>query len=221
MSTAAADRKTASRRREYLRSEDRRAQIVDVAIELMAERGLAEVSIRDAAGAAGVPISSITYHFGSRNGLLQEVMEAMIDRFCDRMVAAAPSGRDLDEVLESYLTEVAGGTGYGPGHHMLLLEFTLYAARRPETGLARRQYESYEAAGSRVIDAICAQTGTRFQGDRTPVVRLLVALLEGTTLQQLAADDPRSARPVLAHLNEILRPHLVADGSDTKKGANR
>lgn len=215
MSAVAATREETPRRREYLRSEDRRAQIVDVAIELMAERGLAEVSIRDVAAAAGVPISSITYHFGSRNELLREVMEAMIAKFCDRMVAAAPSGRDLDEVLESYLTEVAGGTGYGPGHHMLLLEFTLYAARRPETGLARRQYESYEEAGSRVIDSLCAQTRTSFQGDRAPVVRLLVALLEGATLQQLAAGDPDSARPLLEHLGEVIGPHLVPVPSDS------
>ena len=86
------------------RSADRRAQIVDVAIEVMAKRGLAEVSIRDVAGAAGVPISSITYHFGSRNGLLREVMEAMIAKFCDRMVGAAPAGSSREEVLRATST---------------------------------------------------------------------------------------------------------------------
>lgn len=209
MSGPATTEAPAAGRREYLRSEERRSQIVDVAIELMAERGLAEVSIRDVATAAGVPFSSITYHFGSRDQLLAEVMEKMIAKFCDRMVTADPAASGLDEVLAAYLDEIAGGTGYGPGHHALLIEFTLYASRRPDTGLARRQYESYEAAGARVIDAICARTATTFEGDRGPVVRLLVALLEGTTLQQLASGDPQGSRPVLAHLNEVLRPHLI------------
>ncbi|HEY5332828.1 MAG TPA: TetR/AcrR family transcriptional regulator [Solirubrobacterales bacterium] len=203
----------AAARRDYMRSADRRSQIVDVTIELMAERGLAEVSIRDVATAAGVPFSSITYHFGTREELLRAVMESMIEKFCERMVAAAADSRPED-VLESYLAEISSGTGYGPGHHMLLLEFTLYAARRPDTGLARRQYESYEEAGSRVIDSLCAQTRTSFQGDRAPVVRLLVALLEGATLQQLAAGEPEGARPLLEHLGEVIGPHLVPTASD-------
>lgn len=204
-------------RRQYLRSPARRSQLIDVAIELMADRGLAEVSIRDVAAAAGVPFSSITYHFGTKDKLLEEVMETMVEKFCDRMVLAGLSGTSLQEVLQRSVTEIAAGTGYGPGHHMLLLEFTLYAARRPESGLARRQYESYEAAGSRVIDAICAQTGTTFEGDRAPVVRLLIALLEGSTLQQLAAGEPSTARAVIEHLIDVLGPHLVADGKVTRR----
>jgi AcrR family transcriptional regulator len=211
--SAATVKEAAPERRQYLRSPERRTQIVEVAIELMADRGLAEVSIRDVAGAAGVPISSITYHFGSRDELLRAVMEAMIAKFCDRMVAAGPGATGLDEVLAGYRNEIAAGTGYGPGHHALLIEFTLYASRRPETSLARRQYESYEEAGSRVIDAICARTGTTFVGDRAPVVRLLIALLEGMTLQQLASGDPHSAQPVLAYLDQVLRLHLMPAGA--------
>lgn len=206
--------KAASGTRAYLSSDVRRRQIVEVAIELMAARGLAEVSMRDVAAEAGVPLSSVSYHFGSRDELLRSVMETMTEKFCDATAGAAPAGDSLSEVLAGYVDAVSSGSGYSPGHHMLLLEFTLLGARNPDSGLAAWQYERYEAAGRRMLDQVCERTGATFVGDRGPVIRLALALLEGATLQQLAAADPAAGRPLIEHLTVVLEAHLrpVGDG---------
>ncbi len=167
------------------------------------------MSIRDVAGHAGVPASSIDYHFGNRDALLKAVMQTVTADFCLSMTSAAPSTGTVDEVLQSYVDVLAAGSAHSRGHHILLLEFTLYAARRPASGLAEWQYAQYEAAAHRVLDRLCVQSGSTFVGDRTVVVRFLLAVVEGVTLQQLASRDTQSVRPLLRDLAHALAPHLL------------
>lgn len=54
-----------------------RAAVVAAAEELFAERGYAAVSIRDLAAAAGVNHGLIHRHFGSKDGVLQAVLQGM------------------------------------------------------------------------------------------------------------------------------------------------
>ena len=46
-----------------------RAKLIEVAIDLLGENGLGNVGTRAIAEAAGVQMSAITYHFGSKDGL--------------------------------------------------------------------------------------------------------------------------------------------------------
>ncbi|MBO0852884.1 MAG: TetR/AcrR family transcriptional regulator [Nocardia sp.] len=69
------------------------------------ERGLAKVTARDIAGAAGVSLAAIGYHFGTKDRLITEaVNEAAGTELGDGMDAAirdAGEGRALAESLES------------------------------------------------------------------------------------------------------------------------
>ena len=55
------------------RQDSTRAAILDAAEELFAASGFTAVSIRDIARAAGANPGSISYHFGSKDGLLLEI----------------------------------------------------------------------------------------------------------------------------------------------------
>jgi AcrR family transcriptional regulator len=70
-----------------------RDRILRTAEQLFAARGFNEVSIRDLAGAAGVNIASIGYHFGNKEGLLSEVYR----RNCEPLIAERLRG--LDEAM--------------------------------------------------------------------------------------------------------------------------
>lgn len=50
-----------------------RSRILDTAEELMARRGFHAVSVREIAREAGVNLGSITYHFGTKENLLEEI----------------------------------------------------------------------------------------------------------------------------------------------------
>ncbi|MBT8038070.1 MAG: TetR family transcriptional regulator [Verrucomicrobiae bacterium] len=52
-----------------------RDQILDAAWNLFAERGFEDVSVRDVTNTAGVNLASVSYHFGGKEGLIQETVK--------------------------------------------------------------------------------------------------------------------------------------------------
>lgn len=52
-----------------------REQILKAAWDLFAERGFEDVSVRDVTNAAGVNLASVSYHFGGKEGLIQETVK--------------------------------------------------------------------------------------------------------------------------------------------------
>ena len=58
-----------------LRPVDTREQILNAAWDLFAERGFEDVSVRDVTNAAGVNLASVSYHFGGKEGLIQETVK--------------------------------------------------------------------------------------------------------------------------------------------------
>jgi AcrR family transcriptional regulator len=55
----------------------RRAQIVQSAIEVIAEVGWAQTSIRKVADRVGVAMSAVLYHFGSKDNLVESIIAEM------------------------------------------------------------------------------------------------------------------------------------------------
>lgn len=77
--------------RTYSSGERTKQALIDAAGELLAERGVGRVSTRAIAERAGENIGSIHYHFGSRDGLLKEVL---------RFACRAHGSRSLLGVIE-------------------------------------------------------------------------------------------------------------------------
>ena len=67
---------------------DTRKRILDVAERLFGERGFPATSLRDITAAAGVNVAAVSYHFGSREALLAEVLERRIEPINARRLAA-------------------------------------------------------------------------------------------------------------------------------------
>jgi AcrR family transcriptional regulator len=59
------------------RGVERRGEIVHAAMDLFARRGYRGTSLAAVAAVAGAPTSLITHHFGTKQGLLQAVLEEM------------------------------------------------------------------------------------------------------------------------------------------------
>ncbi|KAA9165604.1 TetR/AcrR family transcriptional regulator [Amycolatopsis acidicola] len=78
-------------------------RILDVAEQLMSEKGYAGTSVAAVCKAAEVSVTSLYWHFGSKEGLLASVME----RGADRWFAALPRG-DADTMLAEGSKAVAG-----------------------------------------------------------------------------------------------------------------
>jgi len=79
-------------------------QIIQTAIPLFAHKGFAGTGIRELTAEAGVNLSMVNYHFGSKQGLLKEIL----DRFFTGYVAIARkeliSNDDLPSKLERFIS---------------------------------------------------------------------------------------------------------------------
>jgi AcrR family transcriptional regulator len=76
-----------------------RAQVMDAATTLMAERGFDGTSVDDIAKAARVAKGTIFYNFGNKDQLFLEVMRSCARRMVDRLHAAT-DGRHGPEALD-------------------------------------------------------------------------------------------------------------------------
>ncbi len=61
-----------------------RTSILDAARSVLRERGYASLSTRGVAAVAGVPLSQIHYHFGSKQGLLVALLEYLDEQLLTR-----------------------------------------------------------------------------------------------------------------------------------------
>ncbi|CRY80230.1 TetR family transcriptional regulator [Nocardia farcinica] len=85
----------------------RRTELLGLAAELFAERGLRATTVRDIADAAGILSGSLYHHFDSKESMVDEILRGFLDDLFGRyreIVAAGLSSRDTLEalVLASY-----------------------------------------------------------------------------------------------------------------------
>lgn len=76
---------------------DVRTRILEVATRLFATRGFDGTAIQDIAAEVGITRPTLVYHFGSKDGLRDEVLDRLLGRWQDELpavLAAATTGKD-------------------------------------------------------------------------------------------------------------------------------
>jgi AcrR family transcriptional regulator len=81
----------------------RREQIVACAIEVIAEVGYPQTSIRKIAERAGIAMSVVLYHFGSKDGLVEAMIAAMYQSALTIVVPAIAAARTPTQQLSAYI----------------------------------------------------------------------------------------------------------------------
>lgn len=112
---------------------ERRSRIIDAAIRVVGERGIAGLSHRSVAAEADVPLGSTTYHFAS----LDELLIAALRRTNENFAAVLRESRDLVDPDADLAAELARllGEFFAGGRGRAELEYELYLAalRRPRS----------------------------------------------------------------------------------------
>lgn len=111
---------------------DRRARIVDAALDLIAEAGVAGTSHRKIAARADVPLGSMTYHFTD----MDEVLRASFQKFADTIAARYEAwflrARDADEARAAVVGLIHADLLASQRELVLTAELYTLAARKPE-----------------------------------------------------------------------------------------
>lgn len=114
-------------------SQDTAKRIMDAAIELFAEYGFQETSLRDITGLAKVNLASVNYHYGSRKALIHAVAEHYLtplsgdleNRINERLISETPVVPE--ELFEMLAKAVIKASGYRPQGVMLFMRLMGFA----------------------------------------------------------------------------------------------
>ncbi|MEJ8647361.1 TetR family transcriptional regulator [Streptomyces sp. MS1.AVA.3] len=171
---------------------DRRQRIIDAAIAVVGERGIAGLSHRAVAAAADVPLGSTTYHFATLDELLvaalrQSNVVCLDDfaRWVDGIDPAAPLAEEVARLVEDTL---AGD------RRRMELEYELY--------LAALRHEAVRPIAAECLDEMVRLLGQRIGDLHT--ARTVVALTDGLVLQHLLTGQPFDPEAVRAGLAGVL-----------------
>jgi len=158
---------------------DRRSRLIDVALDIIAEVGVAGVSHRKIAAAADVPLGSMTYHFDGMDDVLTAAFTRFADHVADEFEEVMCRAADRDAAvaaLVGLITELFDSDR----NLVLTIEFYALAAR----DLKFRSLTSAWMGRSR----------TALERHFDPLTaRLVDALIEGLSLH-LALEEDRSDR---------------------------
>lgn len=191
---------TADERGRSARGSARRAVLLQAAVTLLAERGVAAVSHRAVAQQAGLPLAATTYYFASLDALLVEAVRALAARWVDRArsaLEALPARLDGPRALAEAAVAVAVPVGPDGDDLPAMYDRYLEAGRSPALQPVVQEYD----AG---LDALLAQVLER--GGQPPGrARLLLAVVDGAALRALAEGHPPRAAAVAA-VQDLVTP---------------
>jgi TetR/AcrR family transcriptional regulator, regulator of biofilm formation and stress response len=180
------------------RSSPRRGAIVEATLRVISRVGVDAVTHRAAATEAGVSLASTTYYFDSKDALVQEALELVIDRSTElvRSHTAVDGSVSLDELVERLVSLSSAQLDDRDAPLIAQFELMLEARRRPNLRpLAERWEESY-------MESITALVNAAGIPEPKQATALITAFLEGSLLSELSL--PRDGF-VDGHLRPQLR----------------
>ncbi len=181
-------------------SSDTRERILRATIELIAQEGVAAVTNRRVAAAAGVALGSLTYHFPSQVDLLRESLLLFVHEEVARqeeITADLRRRRPPVEEVAGEVERVVRETG-DRVQQLAELELHLQAARDPALrDASRRCFEAYEGVATVGLELLGVPEAERH-------ARSIVALMYGMSLRRLGTGD-EEASGIAAALLTIVR----------------
>ena len=164
---------------------DTRDRILRTTLELIGSEGIASVTNRSVAAAAGVSLGSLTYHFETQVDLLRESLLLFVGEEVARLEAISAELRDRRPSMEQIALEVERIVRESPNRIQQLAELELHlrAARDPELREAsRRCFEAYEEVAEASLSMLEVPNAEQH-------ARSIVALLYGSALRRLGTGD--------------------------------
>lgn len=162
--------------------EGTRERILRATLKLIAEGGVAAVTNRRVATAAGVSLGSLTYHFASQAELLRESLLLYVQEETARRerIAAELTREHASAERVAQAVEQAVATANDIPQQIAELELHLHAARDPDLrDASRRCFAAHEQIAAAALGALGVADAER----HAPKV---VALMTGLALRRLA-----------------------------------
>jgi AcrR family transcriptional regulator len=168
-----------------------RDALLEGAKRCLREKGYARTTARDLVAASGTNLSSIGYHFGSKDALLAEAFEDVFVEWTEQLNAAAlssPAANALERVAASWKAML----DTLPDHQSLMLAYVESigpSVRSPE--LKDRLAEHYDQSRTEIAKAVkqsLSENAIAAGADPEVIASYLIAVADGFMIQFLV--DP-------------------------------
>lgn len=167
---------------------DRRDRILDAALDVIADVGVAGTTHRRIAARADVPLGSMTYHFKDMDDILRGAFEKLVDALATRYESWFLQARNLEQAREAVVGLIHADLLDSERDLVLTTELYTLAARKPEFRSITR---NWMARSRRAL-------GGHFDTETT---FMLDALIEGLLIHTALSCDP----PDLLRTSEAVR----------------
>ena len=183
-----------------------RTNILDGAVAVLHRDGLADLSIRKVAAAAGVPLSQVHYHFGSKQGLLLAILardnEQLLSRQTEMYAEDVPLWKQWEQACDFYDDDLASGFVRN------LLEMIAAGWSDPEVAEAVR---TLQIQWNSLLKGVAERAEARFQwsiglspADLATIVHM--TWLGAEAMQLLGFENAGiELRPVLRRIGDLIR----------------
>lgn len=186
----------------YRKGVEKRAEILAKAVELTDREGFSSATVRRLADEVGLSPNGVLHYFGSRDGLLVEVLRerdaaafgAAADRDAARETSVAPGGADAaHEIAEQFVAALTAGLRI-PGHAQFMAHMLAASTDPGHVGhdYVGQRYAQVNEAFTAVFERLAREGRLRDGVDPRTAAAALVALSDGLQLQWL--HDPDDSR---------------------------
>lgn len=177
----------------------RRWQLIEATIALLAREGVGAASIRRISEEADVPLGLVHYCFASKQELIAETVRQLnTENTTAARVAlsvSADAGTDLRTMLTAAFRAYWSLVERSPRRQLLTYELNAYALRDKELAPIAEQAHREQLNGIRdLLDEIATTAGRRWTVPVDDVARLVVTVTGGATLNWLNDRDSAAAQ---------------------------
>lgn len=191
--------------REHKPAAERREQLLDAAVEVMREGGIAAATTRAVADRAGLPQGAFHYCFRSKDEMFGALLERELDASLGSAWDAVAQTQDLEAGIAAALHAILDRVRSAPEYHLLTTELVNVAARTPELAhIAGRQHAAYVDHTDRILRRWQGSGHTPLSVDTRLLAEVLVATSNGIESAWLSARDDEVAHDSIALLSSAL-----------------
>ncbi len=190
-------------RRERRSVAERREELVEAAVTVVAQEGLANATTRRITEHAGVALGAFHYAFDSKAHLVAEVMRR-ISTHLEEVVAGSVDGEtdDLEQAAQQLVSGYLASVDDAPEVHLAHLELAVHALRDPDLrDLATEHQRRRIAAAAEALRPAAGRGETGETGGLSldDVAGYLLASLDGMVLHGLSDPQGSAGRRRVQH----------------------
>ncbi|MEU7142745.1 TetR/AcrR family transcriptional regulator [Nocardia sp. NPDC046473] len=201
--------------------EERRAHLIEAAIGLAEKKGVAGVTTRDVAQAAGVSLGVVHYCFENKDALMTELVKALSMELRDSVDANETVWQDVGSGKEALQKLIRAGLELmwlnieaTPERQLLTYETTTYALREGEQtpaklAIAREQYNFNDSTVADILEHARDATANQWSVPLQSLSRFTLNVIDGVVLRWLVDNDSESVRSQLDLLSQMIAEYAA------------